>query len=107
MGEALSALQTQYIFLTVNLADLLAACPTQDLRDAIQTQYVACRRSYFACVNTIFHDDDPAISNLVTQMETAQASLEQTVADLNNIAKVVDGITQAVTIGVKLAGMAG
>jgi hypothetical protein len=107
MGEVLSALQAQYIFLTVNLADFLAACPTQDLRDAIQTQYVACRRSYFASVNTIFHDDDPAISSLVTQMKTAQASLEQTVEDLNNIAKVVDGITQAVTIGVKLAGMAG
>jgi hypothetical protein len=107
MGDALSALQAQYIFLTQNLADLLAACPTQEMRDALQSQYVASRRNYFACVGTIFHDDDPAIAKLVGQMATAQASLEAMVASLNDIAGFLDQTTQAVQLGAQLAGLAG
>ena len=107
MGNALLALQNQYIFLTQNLSMLLAACQTQDQRDAIQSQYVSCRRSYFNCVNKLFHDDDPAVVNLVGQMKKEQTALEKMVNELNDIAKAINVITQAVQIGAKLASLAG
>jgi len=107
MGSALLALQNQYIFLTQNLSMLLAACQTQEQRDAIQSQYVTCRRSYFNCVNTVFHDDDPAVAKLVGQMKTEQTELGKLVDGLNDIAKGINVITQAVQVGVQLASLAG
>ena len=107
MGNALLALQNQYIYLTQNLSMMLTACSTQDQRDAIQTQYVACRRNYFKSVNSIFHEDDPAVASAITQMKTAQTALTSMLNGLNDITKVINGITDAVQIGAKLASLAG
>lgn len=107
MGNALLALQNQYIFLTQNLSMLLTACQTQEQRDAIQSQYVASRRNFFNCINKIFHDDDPAVANLVNKMLSVQTTLTNMMNQLNDIAKVIDGITQAVKIGVQLVSAAG
>lgn len=107
MGDALTALQNQYIFLTQNLSMLLAACSTQPQRDAIQTQYVACRRNFFNCINKIFHNDDPAVMALVRQMQSEQTSLTNMLQHLDDVAKVINGITQAVTVGAQLAAAAG
>jgi len=107
MGNALLALQNQYIFLTQNLSMILAACPTQEQRDAIQSQYVASRRNYFNCINKIFHDDDPAVANLVRKMQSGQTTLTNMMNGLNDIAKVIDDITQVVKIGAQLVSAAG
>ncbi|MHB1865535.1 MAG: hypothetical protein ACYCPS_05275 [Candidatus Saccharimonadales bacterium] len=107
MGNALLALQNQYIFLTQNLSMILAACSRQEQRDAIQSQYVASRRNYFNCINKIFHDDDPAVTNLVSKMQSEQTTLTNMMNGLNDIAKVIDGITQAVKIGAQLVSAAG
>jgi hypothetical protein len=107
MGNALLALQNQYIFLTQNLSMLLAACQTQDQRDAIQSQYVKCRRNYFNSVNSIFHEDDPAVTSAIAQMQTAQTALKNMLNGLDNIAKVMNDIADAVQIGAKLVSLAG
>lgn len=107
MGNALLALQNQYIFLTQNLSMILAACSTQVQRDAIQSQYVASRRNYFNGINKIFHNDDPAVANLVSKMQSAQTTLTTMMNVLNDIAKVIDDITQAVKVGAELVTAAG
>lgn len=107
MGDALNSLETQYLFLTVNLESMLAACNTDDQRNQIRVQYVQARRNYWDSINQIFHDDDPAIEHLVGQMKTAQDSLQAMTQDLANIAGVINTITTAVKIGTALASMAG
>ena len=107
MGAALNSLESQYIVLTQNLAATLAACQTDDQRTAIRTQYVQARRNYWNSINQTFHDDDPAIESLVSQMNAAHDSLQKMTQDLANVAKVITTISTAVKIGTELASMAG
>jgi hypothetical protein len=107
MSDALQALESQYILLTNNLSSLVAACTTADQKNALMTQYVACRRNYFNCVNQIFHDDDPAVQSLVTQMNKQQATLTTEVTNIQDIAAVINTITTAIQTGVALAAKVG
>jgi esterase/lipase len=107
MGNSLQALEDQYILLTQQLSMMLAACKTQDERDALMKQYVSSRRNYWNGINAIFHDDDPQIAALVQKMKDAQAQIKDCLNQLNNISKVVDVITAAVAVGTALVGLAG
>lgn len=107
MGEALHSLEAQYLFLTQHLADILAACQTDDQRNQVRANYVTARRNYWDAINQIFHDDDPKIEQAVAQMKDAQNSLEKMTKDLANVAKVITAITTAVKVGSELASLAG
>jgi ActR/RegA family two-component response regulator len=107
MGDALKSLEAQYLLLTQNLADILAACQTDEQRSQVRANYVAARRNYWDAINQVFHDDDPKIEQAVTQMHAAQISLQKMTQDLANISKVINEITTAVKMGTELASMAG
>ena len=107
MGDALRSLEEQYLFLTQHLADILAACQTDDQRNLVRANYVEARRNYWDAINQIFHDDDPKIEQAVQQMKDAQDSLQEMTQELANTAKVITAITTAVRVGTELASMAG
>jgi GTP1/Obg family GTP-binding protein len=107
VGDSLKALEDQYMFLTQQLSMFLASCQTQDQRNAIMTQYVTARRNYWNSINKIFHDDDPRVISLVDQMHNEQKRIKDCTNHLGKIAQVIDTITEAVTVGTKLAAMAG
>jgi hypothetical protein len=95
------------MLLTQDLSMILAACPTQQERDAVLKQYVAARRNYWNSIHKVFHDDDPAIAALVKQMGVEQRQIESCTDQLNAIAKVINIITDAVMVGTALAAKAG
>ncbi|HMD78120.1 MAG TPA: hypothetical protein VKG86_12195 [Terracidiphilus sp.] len=103
MQTALSELETTYFTLQAKIGMLLAACTTQGQRDALTTQYVAARSAYWSCVNKAFHDDDPAVVALTTQLDTSNKQLKTDVTQLGNINTTINNITQVVTIGASLA----
>jgi hypothetical protein len=104
MTDALQSLEDQYILLTNNLSNLEAACrPGTDDMSNLMTQYVASRRNYFNCINQMFHDDDPAVQDLVAQMSAQQAALKVAVTGIGDIAGVITAITTAVQVGAQLA----
>jgi hypothetical protein len=107
MGSSLQSLEGQYMLLTQNLSMILAACTTQQERDAVMEQYVAARRNYWNSITKIFHDDDPAVSALVKEMSAEQTQIESCMNQLNAIARVIRIITDAVTIGTALVAKAG
>jgi|HubBroStandDraft_6_1064221.scaffolds.fasta_scaffold397240_2 hypothetical protein len=103
MGDALTVVESIYFTFQDNLDEVLAACPDQATRDAVLTKYVAARQNYWQCINRVFHDDDPAVRDLVVQAKAACADLETIDAHLGDIAKVIDIVTKAVTIGSQIA----
>jgi hypothetical protein len=103
MQSALAELETTYFTLQSQIGTLLAACQTQAQRDALTTQYVAARSDYWSCVNKAFHDDDPAVVALTTQLDAANNRLKAAVQQLGDIKTVIDNITQVVTVGASLA----
>ncbi len=106
MGPSLQALEDQYMLLSQNLSMILAACPTQTERDQVMTQYVTARRNYWNSIQKVFHDDDPKVVVLVQEMQTEQKKIQYATNHLNNIAKVIDIITDAVNVGSTLASIA-
>jgi DNA repair ATPase RecN len=107
MGPSLQSLEDQYMLLSQQLAMTLAACVTQTQRDQVTAQYVASRRNYWNSIQKAFHDDDPTIVSLVQQMHEEQKKIKDSANQLNEIAKVINVITDAVSIGTKLAARVG
>lgn len=107
MGDALSSLEDQYIFLTNHLDQYLKACTTETQKDSIKSNYVDSRRNYWSCISKIFHNDDPKVVAAVKQVKTAQQSLQDSLAQLNDIAAVLNTVASAVKIGGELAALAG
>jgi len=106
MGPSLQSLEDQYMELTQQLAMTLAACATQAQRDQVMTQYVASRSNYWDSIKKIFHDDDPTVLSLVGQMHEEKKKIKDCTNQLNEIAKVINIITDAVTVGTALAAKA-
>jgi small-conductance mechanosensitive channel len=82
---------------------LSAACQTQAQRDTLQTQYVQARQNYWACVNKAFHDDDPQVVALTTQLDTFNKQLTTAVQQMGDISNLLNQITEAVSTAASLA----
>ena len=107
MNPSLKALENQYLLLTNNLPALIVACKDDcTLKDNLMTSYVTSRRNYWDGIKAIFHDDDPAVHALVTQMTADQISLDATIQNLGKIAKILAAITKAVDVGSQLLAKA-
>jgi hypothetical protein len=106
MGDALSSLESYYISLQSQLDVLLAGCTTQQQRDSLMSQYIAARQNYWNCIHKMFHNDDPAVIALVTQLKAATEDVKKSVKEMGTISKVIDGITKAVSIGAQIASKA-
>jgi hypothetical protein len=101
--SSLSELETTYITLQAEIGALLAACQTQDQKDALTAQYVAARTAYWSCINKAFHDDDPTVVSLTNQLDASNKQLQTYVAELSDINTTIANITQVVTVGAQLA----
>ena len=105
MGDALSALEDFYFSLRDQVSMLSVATTPQEQRDTLNSQVVAARTAYWACVNKMFHDDDPQVISLTSQLKTATDQVKAAVKQMGSISKVIDDITEGVTIATQLAGL--
>ena len=103
MPSALQELGATYFTLQSQINMLSQACQTQDQRDALSAQYLLARQNYWACVNRAFHDDDPQVVSLTSQIVVANQQLSTAVQQMGDIAATINHITNAVTIGEQLA----
>lgn len=106
MNPSLQSLENQYFLLRSSLASLNAQGATPDQISQLQTQIVQSRTNYWTALNKVLHDDDPAVVDLVSQMNTAQLTLAASIENLGDVAQILDGITKAVLIGSQLAAKA-
>jgi len=103
MQSALAELESTYFTLQNQIGLLTTACQTDAQRNDLITKFVCARSNYWSCVNKAFHDDDPEVVSLTTQLNVANAKLKVAVAQMGDIKTTLDNITQAVTIGATLA----
>ena len=105
MQSQLQELEQTYFTLQTQINTLGVACQTQPQRDALSTQYVKARENYWACANKAFHDDDPQVVKLTDQIHAANQQIANSVQQAGDIAKVIDDVTNLVTLGTQLASM--
>jgi hypothetical protein len=106
MSDALNALEGLYVFLTTNLSVLQSTYPAEPQKSELMSLYVTARTNYWKCIDATFHDDDPQVASLVSQMKTQQTAITAEVAALTDVAKILNDITTAVQIGAKLVAFA-
>ena len=106
MSPSIECLENQYFFLRTNLPAWTKSAGSQAQLDQLRSAVAKSRDNYWLATRSILHDDDPAVVNLVSQMNFEQQQLEAAVASLQGIAQVLQTITDALQIGTKLAGLA-
>jgi len=104
MQDPMSVLEQNYIAIQDQVNMLSLNCDQAE-RDALNTQLVAARSAYWSCVNKAFHDDDPQVVALTTQLKQQTQSITDAVQNMGDIAKVLDQITTAVNTAAKLAAL--
>ena len=104
MQGALDGLEKTYFTLQTQIEMLGAGCQTQEQRDALMRQYVLSRQNYWGCVNKAFHDEDPEVAKLTSQIEAGNQQLANSVEQMGDISKTIDTVTNVVTMGTALAG---
>jgi ABC-type proline/glycine betaine transport system substrate-binding protein len=102
MQSPLQELETTYFTLQAQINMLSLACKTPEQRDPLSAQYVKARQNYWACVNKAFHDDDPQVVSLTSQLNAANQQLSDAVKEMGDITKVISTITNVVSMGEQL-----
>jgi hypothetical protein len=106
MNTSTLALENQYFLLRTSLSELTNQGATEAQLNVLRTAIATSRNNYWTATRSILHDDDPEVAALISQMNTIQLTLEQTIKHLGEIAKVLDEITKAVDVGSQLAAKA-
>ena len=105
MSDTLDLLEKQYFTIKSNFNQLIASCQTDEQRTALQNAYATARDNYNTAVNSVLSDNDPTVTALRTELQTRQQQIENSLANLQNIATIVDTITNGVAVGTKLVGI--
>lgn len=105
MANALIDVQNTFLTLDSQFNMLRAACQTDAERNALDAQYSAAQQHYYAVLNAQLSDDDAQVAQLSTQLKAANTLVLQATSQMGDISKVIDNITTAVSIGVKLVSM--
>lgn len=99
MAESLDALEQMWLSAQDNLDDMLGAAPDQTHRDQVQARYDAINKNYLDALTKSFQDDAPVLQSLVTQAHTVTQEIKHIDEQLGDIAKVLQVLEQAVSIG--------
>ena len=106
MNQSLEALENQYFLFRASLGALTAQGATPEQLDQLRTQIVRSRTNYWTAVNSVLHDDDPAVRALTSQLNTEQLTLDASIKHLGKVSEVLDAITKAVDIGSQIVSKA-
>jgi outer membrane murein-binding lipoprotein Lpp len=105
MANALTDVQNTFLLFDAQYSVLLAGCTSQPQREALIDQYAAAQLNYQKALNATLEDDDAQVAALSQQLKAANTQVVQATANLGNIARVIDDITTAVSLGAKLVAM--
>jgi hypothetical protein len=103
MADTLSTVQATFNSLDEQYTLLLAACQTPEQRTALEQQYAVAQQAYQMSLGKMLSDDDPEVATLSSELTAANKEVAQSVSEMGNISKVIDGITKAVTLAAQLA----
>jgi hypothetical protein len=107
MANALDDVRNTYLTLDQHYNMLLAACPTQNDRDALGVQYATAQKNYYACENQFLAADDAAVASVNEQLQAANKVVSQSEKEMGTITKVLDHISTAIDLGQQLIAKAG
>jgi NADH/NAD ratio-sensing transcriptional regulator Rex len=107
VANALDDVQATYSMVNQKYNLLRLACQNDTQRQLLGSQYANAQAAYLSCIGKMLADDDAAVALLSTQLKSANAVVAQSVTQMGDMSRVIDNITQAVTLGAQLVAAAG
>lgn len=105
INSSLHELEEQYFTLRANIDKILGQCTTDLQKQEVFAAYLQSRLNYFRGINCIFDQGNDQVKKLTNDLKAAKTEIDQQLADLRNIVKVLNVITAAVNIGTKLVAL--
>ncbi len=107
MANALAEVQETYLSLDKNYSLLLAACQTEAQREQLEAQYAQAQDAYEKCLGQMLDADTAEIADLTARLKVVNAQIAGALSVMGDMSKVLNVITQALTIGEELIAAAG
>ncbi|HEX2165383.1 MAG TPA: hypothetical protein VHM02_15685 [Thermoanaerobaculia bacterium] len=105
-SASLASLQEQYFYLDKSFNRLFLATTSDEQRNTLRTDYVQARDNYWHARTRSFNDDDPMVADLQKRIGAAQKEIARAGRKLDDVAGVLDLITNAVNLGSRLVALA-
>lgn len=102
MANALDDVQQTFTSLDSQFNMLKLACQIDADRQALEDRYGDAQANYEECLEKMLSDDDAEVANLSAQLKTANQKMAKLEIEMGAMSKVIDDITQAVTLGSQL-----
>lgn len=102
---AYGLLRDQYFLLDRSFNRLFAAATSDEQRDALRRDYVTARDAYWEAQNRVFLEDDPLVEALERDLAETQATIEERIETLDDVAAALAAIAESVRIGGALVAL--
>jgi len=105
MTDVQQTLLATYKTLQLQEGMLRAACSTEQAK-VLDENYSAARKAYWEYMDRAFQNNDAEVEALAVQLNAVNGELSHSLEQLNNINKVLQTISVALALGIKLAARA-
>ena len=102
MANALEDVVDTFVTLDAQYAVLRLACKTHADRDALDARYATAQENNEECTDEELQDDDAEVAALSKKLKDCNEELKKAEVEMGNMSKVLDNLTEAVTIGSRL-----
>jgi hypothetical protein len=102
MANALLDVIDTFTSLDANYDVLMVACQTQTDRDALKAKYAAAQANVETCTGKALEDDDAEVAELSKDLKICNDEIKIAETEMGDMSKVLDNLTQALTIGAQL-----
>ena len=99
------ALEHQYSMINRNFNTLFADCETESQRNNLRESIVIARKNFRTARYRIFHENDPIVASITTQLIDINAQIEGMIEDYETVVGVLKTISAGVKLGSSLVVM--
>ena len=103
--EIYRAVRKQFQTIDAKLDALAAACRTFAQSQQLSDEYAQAQKNYVGARNRLFDTNAKRVSELYEELGAAQSAIEESLASLKQVDKVLDTIGDAVRIATSLVGL--
>jgi hypothetical protein len=96
--DALTLISDRYFELDRNFNKLLAVCKTEEEKAALKRDYIIARSNYRKSVNLVLDQNDPIISEMLSELETLENKIKKDIENINKASNVLKMLSESVKI---------
>lgn len=102
----LAAIQNAYQVIDDNFETVYDQCTSPEQKQNVRSLHVAARDTYWRAVAVVLKDNNPVVCEIYAELQVANQSLRDLIANMQNISAFISLMTQAVRLASSLVTLA-